>query len=582
MVDYSDKTHYRNRVTGTISGFEFTTDPEDNITLPSSDHEYTLPDLYNQLRALRNILDPEKLQQLEELISSHLVNFRNPHKVSLALMGTSVLKELYNEWIAHGGIGTEDVFLKVIFQYVKIADLQTTLQGTALDEVPSVSSAYQLVKLHNEDINAHTSMFGHIFPGSEIKTIPTLSIHGFIGISPVLNIIRDGPLWYTNQFGLLQEAKNNELPADSSFGDQCFPIFGEHTNLLVQSEDFSNTAHWEINKAELKKSTSISDIRLQDNFAWFFCETQDDTPVAHKIRSIHPININANKPYTISLFVHPVQRTCFGINLGNNAVGQYSFVHFNLLTEEIFTNRTVSNTVLTGGVTALTSGWYRVWVTFTPSSDMEIHPEFYPLDIYDGDDTYVGNGLFGCCISCAEITQCAQIPPYIPSLGTQGALHATIISASLDDWYRKDTGTFVVDVSNMSMIVPEATKEIFSIGNGISSIALNVKFTTSNKQRGYFTSYNQSNSVIVSHWSVENNRDKATFIHSYSPTKQLLGYLGAEPYVVTTSFPINTDANQLYLGCDRYLSGHLDGYLYRFVYYPSICTEDNIHFFLEE
>lgn len=581
MSNDSIKTK-RTGVIGVISDWDYlTTSKEENQDIPPSDHEYTINDLYLQLRTLIDTLNLEQLQRLEQLITIHINNGKNPHKTNLKNMGTSVLKELYNLWIENGHIGTEEVFLKQLFQYVKIADVETTLEGKALDEVPSVRAASELVKVHNDNEDAHEALFSAIFPGEEVKFFPTFAVHGFIGLQKYINVSRPGTMWFTNKFGKLEESAVNTLPADYSFGDPCFPIFGSNKNYLIQSENFAS-ANWNVTHGTISKSSAIPNLRVFNDFAYYFTESQDSSPVEHILKPTDVINVTQGKTYTISIYVYPINRPCFGIRVSKSVVGSYGYVQFDLENQLTFISQGANSKAITGGITALTSGWYRVWMSIKATATGVLDPEFYPIDIYDGDSTYVGNGLAGACVFGAQVSDGIQISPYIPSLGSQGELAPTIVSTPTSEWYDPTMGTFVCEISNIPPLIPDATKEIYTFGDSNKHIALNAKFPTSHANRCYFSSYMDGNGALTTHWSVANTRKTAILVQSFNKTSMLYGYFGQEPTVVKLSQKVNPNVATLYLGCDRYTNNCMDGYLYRVEYYPHHCTEGNVHFFLGE
>ena len=133
MSDEYYKTK-RQEAIGSISGWDVITTAEPDVSthVPSNDSEYTLPDLYLQLKNLMNRIDPDQIEYLIRSIRTHIADKENPHYVTLDKMNTNVVKELYKLWQQEGHTSdgdTEDQFLKQLFQYVQIANVQETLEG---------------------------------------------------------------------------------------------------------------------------------------------------------------------------------------------------------------------------------------------------------------------------------------------------------------------------------------------------------------------------------------------------------------------------------------------------------------------
>ena len=143
------------RVLGNISGFDELTTLTDRGQIPTSDHYHTKNDLFLLLKEIRDIFKPEYLEELEEIIQRHVQDYNNPHNTTLIKMGTSVLQELYLLWLKSGHTGEREDFIKQLFQYVEIADIDTTLQGESLNKVTSVRGGKEFLNKHNTDPDAH-------------------------------------------------------------------------------------------------------------------------------------------------------------------------------------------------------------------------------------------------------------------------------------------------------------------------------------------------------------------------------------------------------------------------------------------
>lgn len=580
------------RVLGSLSGWDLITTNTEGGKIPTSDHEYTEQDLFVLLKKLKNNLDEDHIFEIEELILKHIADENNPHKVDLSKMNTSFIQELYKLWLANGYEGSREEFLKQLFQYITIADIETTLRGEALDQVTSVKGVATLVDVHNTDENAHLNMFSKLFPGEEIQSIPTLGIHGFIGIPSHVNITRSGTLNIVDKTGFIRTLASNTLDCDFTFQDGAFPIFDANKNYLTDSINFNNTSKYTVTNASVSKSTFVPHMSNPNDTAWFLQETAGSNPLIHSIKPATGVSVTSGETYNVSFFCYPVARTCCGIKIPTAVIGnQYSFVHFDFVTGDMFINDTVDKTKLNGGFTRLPNGWYRCWITVTAVASTTLIPEIYPLDIYDGDFTYPGVAGAGMCIFGMQVSDGILPPPYIESNGSAGVLNKTTITIPLkhavSDWYRYDQGTFVTEVTNVPYgFSPKVNHQIYTVADGSANIGLDCRFPPNNAGRTYVAAYNDSNQSLYGLWSTRCNKTHVTIVQSYDGNKKqhLFGYydetLWYKQQVVTTQ--VNSKCTTLYLGCSRYNTNCLNGYLKSFCYYPAMCTIDNIKFFLGE
>ena len=578
-MDYQDKTK-RKQVLGSISGWDrlTTAEPEDSTHIPSNDHEYTLPDLYLELKGLINRLDPNQIEYLIKLISEHINDKNNPHQDTLEKMGTSVIKELYNLWIETGHIGDEDTFLKQLFQYVRIADLETTLKGEALDQVPSVYTAAKLVEKHNTDMDAHANLLEAIFPGSPLPGYPTYAVHASVGIPDVIEVKRTGKQYVVNPYGIFVECPENTLLPDYTFGEPAYPIFGAYSNAITYSEDFSKSV-WTKTNCTIEKSSAVTSPRVENDFAYFMKETQDTTTKVHRLT--YTASFVTDKVYTFSVYVYPVNRNAFRLNVHDNIAGTYSEAGFDLEDELIFLNDQRETDRVYAGMSKLPSGWFRLWLTFKSKATRDDTLDLILADIYDGDQSYIGNGLSGACLFGAQLSEGSMVPPYLYTNGSAVSCGTTSVRLPLDSsWYNPKASTIVMETNNITPLVQLATHELYTFGDGATSIAINARFPTSHKGRPYFVSHGTNNTAMKSRWGVATDKERIIVGQSYNDSEMSYVFTGGEPVSDKLTSVINQNSKYLYIGCDRYLNNPMNGYLFRFEYYPFKCTLDNLKYFL--
>lgn len=574
----SDK---KSRAIGSLANWDVITTgtPEEN-TIPISDHEYTIVDLYALLRQLKNLFNPDYLDYVASLITKHVHDMDNPHRTDLSKMNTSVLQELYLLWLEQPNEGTREEFLKILFQYVKIADILTTLEGVALDQVPSVRGVTEVIHRHNTNLDAHANIFSSMFPGEELYMTPTLALMGMVGISQSVEVVRPGTLSYIDEHGRVKFAAENTLPIDYTYGEGMFPIFGNIFNRIKYSEDF-NQAYWTKENGTVDISTfTINPYGL--GFSPVFKENVTENPVEHILKTSEAISVTANRVYALTWFVAPEVRKYVGLRVPTDLVGDYPYVHFDLENLTYFMNDQTDKTRVAADISTLRSGMIRICMFIRPSVNGTFFPELYPIDILSGDANYVGTGESSIAIFGAQFSECSEIPPYIPTFGTVVTINNTKVQIPIDNWYNPTTGTFVVECSNVTPLQMNVNKEIFSIADGTNAISFNCRFPGNHQKRAYFTAFNSSNIAILNRWSVACDRPMITLVHGYSPSKHRFGFFESNSIETNTNSAVNPNSRYLYLGTDRFGNNHFNGRIKRFVYYPNICTLDNINFFLGE
>lgn len=579
----SDEYYFKTKgqeAIGTISGWDVitTAESENSTHIPSSDHEYTLPDLYLQLKKLMSRLDPEHIEYLIKSVQTHVNDKDNPHQTSLDKMATNVVKELYHLWISEGYEGSEDVFLKNIFQYVEIADLETTLKGQALDQVPSVYTVSKTIEEHNLSVDAHENLITSMFPGTPLASPPTYAILGLVSQAKVpdaVEVERTGTIWINNSFGVLKEVAPNTILPDWVFGDPALPIFSSYTQYIEYPEDITKYSKTNV---IVERSTNTYSPRVNDEFAYFVKESQDASAKEHCLSC--SLNVEVDTTYTFSVFVKPLNRDAFILDLNNFVkTNKYNTIGYNFKTKSVFIRDNADKTRITGGMSELPSGWFRVWATFKPSLDTTNNIKLILADIHDGDTTYQGNGLAGLHIFGLQLTNTNTVAPYVINKSTIGA---TKLKLPLDsEWFNKDESTFIMEVSNISPLVQDSNCNIFTTGNNTIR-SIEVRFPTNHANRPYFSVFNTSGTAIKNRWGTVNTSDRALVALAYDNTGITYGYLNGDPVTDSNTVKINDTPTYLYIGSRIYGDEQLNGYMFRFEYYPFKCTEDNLKYFLED
>lgn len=578
----NNKSGIYKRTVGAISGWDqITTDNNTTNTKPVSDHDYTIVDLELMLRGIKKMFDPKYLDRIESIIHTHIEDKNNPHKTDLSKLHVDALQELYKIWLEEGYQGSRDKFIKVLFQYVKIASVETALKGESYDEITSVKDVFEMLERHNLDENAHTGLFSSLFPGGEITFDPTFSVKAYLGLPySGYDFTREGKMWVVGCDGYLKEVEEDEVGIDYSLGCASIPIFDETYNLVTESEDFYDRNHFTCENGSIDVCDAFTSMREEESYVRVFLEKNTVEASVHGIRyNRDNIETVDDEYYTVSCFVRPYGRDSVGIFVENDLVGSiYSFVQFDLKNEKVFYHTELENVI--GEMYPIFNGWYRICMTFRAvEGGLKIRPKIYTLDIYDGDMTHSGKdglgiGLFGLMVSKGE-----KIVPYIPSIGEQGKIgkSSLVFDIEQDNWYNKLQGTWVFDFDSYKNVLINKNKTLFTIANGVQNSVLISKYPPGYRNRLYYTSFDGNNQALTSMWCNPSEIDKTVSCYAYGKDYHICATYG-DPTISVASKLINENAGKIYVGTNRLLGEHFNGYFYGFCYYPFRCTEDQIRY----
>lgn len=200
----------------------------------------TIHEVYDLLKQIRALIDPEFIGKLYSNFDIHTRDENNPHRVTWDQLDTTVLHELYKAWLAEGNEGELEHFVDILFQWVQIADLEETLEGTSKTKITSVYGVAKSIELHNESTEVHRELIEGLFGGDPIHTPNTLLV------DPIMNnhtdgvvSTREGETTFVNSRGFI-ETTSDPRPTDYSIGVPCFSIWEERSNRIPVSEGLSS------------------------------------------------------------------------------------------------------------------------------------------------------------------------------------------------------------------------------------------------------------------------------------------------------------------------------------------------------
>lgn len=601
--------HPEKPIVGVLSGWNKITTTKGDGTPLKGDHEFTIPDLLRLVKALRQEFSPERIAAVEELIERHVARLDNPHQDDLYKMNTSVLQELYLLWVEEGNQGkTREEFLKVLFQYVKIADIETTREGEAHDEVVTALGLKTVVTDHDLSLDAHDALLEYLFPGEPVCAYPTYSLDAYQGFPVDVTIHRKSPMTIITSTGLVKDIPADTLETDYSTGVPAWPIFGDTTNHLERSEELGHDGTWRPRYAYMERTPGIQTPRDYREDAWVLKEVGKPTPVCHELLyTRETFNVAEGKYYTISLFASPMGRDCLGIEVFDvvDAAGRFGYknsnllpfdqgtfasgtavaesyrqIHYNMDRREVFISDTAVD--LHGYIYPLYNGWYRIQFTFRALRSMPLNFRLYTLDIVDGDESHEGKNGLGVALFGLMATEGPWLPPYIPSFGLEkGHIAATSVIVPVSgEWYRYDCGSIVTKFNNNAIDcrLPGAC-EIYNFANGSNSVTHVARMPVGHNNRVYLAGYG-ANSVTAAAQYVNPSKERwLDIMHCYRYNSHLFGGAANDTWEIETMRKVNDDVVSIYLGCDRYERSQLNGFLRSLTYYPEYLKPGNMAFF---
>lgn len=560
----------------------------------STKHKITIEELLILLRELKRSLDPNRLLRIERSIELHLRDYENPHRTTLEQLLTSVLQELYEDWLnykntnEHGGIipleelknmYSVDVFLKVIFQFIEIADVDTALAGVSVDKITSVFDVYMMIKQHDTDLDAHSVIFESLVPGVVIDYDPSYALSASVGVPDSVNVVRNTIMKYMDSDGLYKSSPINTLPIDWSRGYPAFPIFGATTNYIYPNDAF-NHANWVRMNTTVSQDANVK--TPEAGSAWSIKATKDSNPIIHSISTdIRSGDIVANtRKLCASIFVRTGNCKIVGLVLRpkSSTFTEHDMARFDIENNVTFISDAADPSI-TFELTKTHGGWSRCTITRQVSTIVDYIFQVILLDIVDGDASYTGNteALYLWGAQCESDTNAAS--PIITTSNAIATRAATIVTTGVSGWYNARNGTIVVDISNnTNMFDDRAVKSAYDFSQGASSSILMGSFPTTQQGRFLMNAASTKSSSIASQWMSATNDKWVIYAQSYSEEEHCFG---SDQLIqrVPVADEVNPAVNILTIGNNRLNTAPLCGYMRQFVYYPSYANEEQ-HLFL--
>jgi hypothetical protein len=511
-------------ISGVLSSWEEYSTDTSSSALGSNPKKYTIPELLELINDIKRVFNPKALERFMLLIEEHLHDTDNPHRTTLESMGTSVIIELYKEWLELGYSGTREEFIKILFQYVEIADIPTTKAGISTSKLVSVKGAKAIYDEHIISPDAHTEMFRAIFPGNVPSDNPIWSCQAFVGQNPDMVVERPAPCFYHRQDGYLDIAPANTLPIDNLYGYPMFSIWGKRKNLVRYSNDLNSGGFVGGYKSDLLSFPSPRNIT--DGI--MFHETLGGSGSEHGWVT-EPIAFEAGKVYTFSAFVFPRLRMYFTLGIPEVLAGPNAQIHYDLRDpDNKYIPVDMDKTINDGEMIILPNRWVKVIHSFRAKASITMSLKALWLDTIDTNTAYVGSGTIAGFMWQAQVEEGLGASPPIINGEFLEERPATKVKIPFDNLFNNKTGALVIETKQPYKIQQNEAHYLYEVGS-VNGTTLHGKFPITHEQRLYMESINIQKSILDYSWTGNILRDFVTYVHSYSSNYHTYGNTGNFP-----------------------------------------------------
>ncbi|WP_221391319.1 heparin lyase I family protein [Dyadobacter sp. NIV53] len=224
------------------------------------------------------------------------------------------------------------------------------------------------------------------------------------------------------------------------------------TNILKQSENFSDSSIWLIRNVEVQNEKFLSPNGISKAIKL----VEDTTSNSHYIRPAIKPAVIVGQVYTFSIYIRPAERKWAYFNIGG------ATVHFDLSDGSV--SRSVNPAYQSTNIERIGNGWCRYSATLVASTaEMDTS---VGVEINENERAYKGNGAYGIYVWGPQLEAGTYASSYIPTekvpvtrSAENCALLPPIPSSNDIMIQRTNGGTWVDNVSN-NYIVPTSRYEL--------------------------------------------------------------------------------------------------------------------------
>lgn len=351
----ANKNHSYNgeELTGNISGFaEYSTS---RIVSDAKPRPVLSPaDINAEITTLRRFLSVPELEKALKLLTNHIGNLDNPHRNDLSQFTEQVIDVLYQYYVDNGGTGSRGYFASLLFKVLHVATVEDMEAGTDETALLCIAGVRQLLHQHEIDPEAHSELISQILPGKPISAKPACAIFSNIGIatSNCVNPDSTVPYTYVDVDRVVKVADSvHTLPVDYTYNVPLLPCFGERTNEISSSTDFSKCTKLNVNTTV---ATVYDPMKTTAATAIVSTDTAD---YVHSLKYSNVI-IDDEENKTFSIYVKAGSCKYFMMSYADLTADTVKVrAIFDLTTNEVFLMNHMDR--YTSEITQLANGWYR-------------------------------------------------------------------------------------------------------------------------------------------------------------------------------------------------------------------------------
>lgn len=466
----------------------------------------SLEDILVTLKKFKDFTSLPKLTKAVAQLEKHVANKNNPHNLTLDQFADDIADALYKEFIRQGGVATKEQYVTALFQTLRIATLEELAKADKNSNLLlSVRGVNALITEHNLDKNAHKTIIDEFLPGEAFSAEPSYVFHSYVGDLPRFTYIGGEDEDYksileknikdeyyrtrVNEEGYIETYNAGAgVKADYELGEPLMPVFGKRTNLIKNSNIFTNYSVDNI----LALNTSVVGPDQGTKTTVVRCKATS-TPVEHNLY-IDNIEVYSLQPKTFSIYAKMAKCPYLAIRFTDLAeINTEVWAAYDLTTGECVIGNHLNR--YHAEMHALTDGWYRC--TFTiyreqeEASDLKI--TWFKDNFNDPENSFVFASevedlgyLFG-----AQLEDGLGASPYIPTEGESKSSQPVKVIMDLNK-ITTSNSTLVLDV-----------------------IGINPRPQVIGKLRPLLTAYDEHDRVILRELQEE---DGSTSIIAYRPT----------------------------------------------------------------
>jgi len=443
-------------------------------------------DLIHELQITAGTVSP-----IRTLFNEHLSDLANPHEVQISISNLDVLQTLYAEYTTRYGADMNlTEFITVIVDIKKFATRADVDARVNLDKVMTPDVMEYITELHDLDTEAHSEIFRYKLPGLPLTSPPVYSMDPDMALHFHLDVDRNCPMCYHDINGRVQIAPANQLGIDFSYGVAAIPIFGVRRNILLHSKNLSNVSF--INSASNPAGPFI--ISPTDDTEYLMVQ-EDTTNGVHGFEV--PISETITGTHIYLLYIFPINRFTYQVNLMNSSDTEVLIAKFNLAREESTANVPKSFT----SIQALPNGWYRVSVAFDATAADIVKIKVLPMLQVDPDEYGVSEYL-GMSLDCGAFYQqqltigSLPVPPIFTTNVPVTCL-GTKVTKDVSGLYNGIRGTFSLRyISSLPEIFGDYSQYLRLFNSETDKTVVRINADITNPLKSQIVSYNNAGYVF--------------------------------------------------------------------------------------